>query len=189
MNGPKTSVFISLEGLSGVGKSETAELMASTNICEFIRLTTDFASTKELMTRAEDVNARLCLFISAMLHKSVRIQDRLNQGTSVVVDGFIARTLAYHKGMGADLSITFGSSTRFPDHSFMLSCDENMRQRRLSSRNRAKTIWDDIEIRNIDRIRELYEQNTFPRIDTTYRSQGEVAAEILRTCGLSAPCR
>jgi thymidylate kinase len=84
MNAPRTSVFISLEGLSGVGKTETAELLASTNACEFIHLTTDYASTKELMIRAEDVDARFCLFISAMLHKSVRIQDRLNQGITSI---------------------------------------------------------------------------------------------------------
>ena len=189
MNAPRTSLFISLEGLSGVGKTETAELLASVNSCEFVHLTTDYASTKELMTRAEDVDARLCLFISAMLHKSVRIQDRLNQGISVVVDGFIARTLAYHKGMGADLSISFGSSTRYPDHSFMLTCDEETRRRRVSSRNRPKTIWDEIELRNIDRVRELYEQNNFPRIDTTNKSKGEVASEVLRKCGLPVPAQ
>lgn len=176
--------FISLEGLSGVGKTELSELVARKIKGEFVHLTADFGVVKPLMNSAEDVDARMCLFITAMLYSSVRIRRRLQDGISVVVDGFIARTLAYHQGMGASISIKFGNTVQWPDHSIMLTCEEAERRRRLAARNRKATLWDEIELANLEKIRTFYLSNRFPQIDTTFRSTESIATEILKICGL-----
>ena len=178
----RDGVFVSLEGLSGVGKTTVAEHLALLLGGEFVPLTADFDGAKKIMTKPEDVNARLLLFASAMLWSSVRIQDRLRRGISVVVDGYVDRTIAYHRGMGATVSIDFGLALRMPDCAVMLVCDESVRRRRLNQRDRPRTLWDDIELANIDRIKEGYESSDFGRVDTTDRLANEVAEHVLAIC-------
>src|SRR5919109_5385065 len=76
----RTASFLSLEGLNGVGKTEVAKLLASLSGGEFYRLTSKFGDAKLLMTRPNDVDSRMCLFVAALLHSSVRIQERLRAG-------------------------------------------------------------------------------------------------------------
>lgn len=179
---PKPAMFISVEGLSGVGKTETAQLIASMTSGEFLRLTIDFNDAKKLMILPKHVDARMCLFVTAMLYSSVKIEERLRNGVTVVVDGYVARTLAYHRGMGATVELAFGSAMRMPDCSVMLCCEEEERRRRIDTRGRDRSLWDKIELSNLKEIQTLYERNNFPRVDTTRKPISDVAAEVLSIC-------
>jgi thymidylate kinase len=175
-------MFLSLEGLSGVGKTVVGYRLASILGGELFRPTADFDKLLNLMTRPEDVDARMCLFLASMLYSSVRIEDRLDRGITVIVDGYIKRTIAYHLGMGARISVELGTAIRMPDCSVMLVCDESERKRRILARGRNRTIWDEIELANVERIRELYEGTDLPQVDTTCDSVEQIAKKILLIC-------
>lgn len=170
--------FIALEGLSGTGKTETAKKLASVLGGRFIRLTAGYEQPRSVLTHFDFVDARKCLFVSAMMCASVRIARELANGVSVVVDGYLPRTLAYHDGMGSVTTINTKGAILNPDYTFMLVCDSATRSNRIAKRARERTIWDEIEARNIEAIEQKYLSYNFPEIDTSKSSIEEVVFRI-----------
>lgn len=184
------AIFVALEGLSGTGKTETAKQLASALRGRFLRLTAGFEQPRTQMIKPEHVNARKCLFVSAMLLSSVRIAEELARGISIVVDGFLPRTLAYHDGMGASVRIQTNGSILVPDYSCMLVCDEDERLNRITRRARDRTIWDDIEQQHLAGIRKRYLSCNFPIIDTTHIGIEQVTNRLINeTSCLKKPGR
>ena len=176
---PEGTYFIALEGLSGTGKTETSKHLASRLSGRFIRLTAGYEQPRTVLAHHDYVDARKCLFLSAMMYSSIRVRNELIRGSSVVVDGYIHRTLAYHDGMGAKAEVLTNGAILNPDYSFMLTCDEGVRLHRVKRRAREKTVWDEIESQNIREIQSRYLSYGFPQFDTSQLSTDEVVEQIL----------
>ena len=173
--------FVALEGLSGTGKTETAKHLASCLGGRFIRLTAGYEQPRGALTHFDFIDARKCLFVSAMMSASIRIARELANGVSVVVDGYLPRTIAYHDGMGARASVITNGAILSPDYTFMLVCDSKIRSERIAKRARERTVWDEIESLNIGAIEERYFFNRFPKVDTSNSSVQQVVQEIHST--------
>lgn len=171
-------MFVSIEGLNGVGKTEVVKNLRDKLGYHWTHVSPCFRSAIEMMKGKDDLNARYLLFLSIVLHTSNRVAAALRCGKSVVVDGYVERTRAYHLGMGASLSIDIGHALEKPTISILLTCEEKERQRRLAERGRPRELWDDLADRSAGSILRYYRECGFPVVDTTNRSTEEVFGKV-----------
>ncbi|MFF2849750.1 hypothetical protein ACFVT5_25940 [Streptomyces sp. NPDC058001] len=127
-----------------------------------------------------NVEARMCLYLSALFTAAEEIQQHLDAGVPVVVESYFARCLATHRALGARLGITLPSRLPAPV-TYHLVCDEDERQRRLAGRNKPASRWDALIETATDRVTEAYESFPMHRVDTTGRSPDEVLRMITDT--------
>ena len=174
------SMFISLEGLHGVGKSTIAEKLASTLNVELTPTIPDeFREIRKTMNESWSIEARYMMFMSAVLLAGERIRESLALGKTVVVESYIYRTIAFHEGMGSQIRLEFSQSLLLPHHTILLKCDNDVRQERLVRRGGARNRWDSLAEANSDTILARYQRFGFPTIDTTHASPEETLATIL----------
>jgi len=171
-------MFVSIEGLNGVGKTEVVKSLRDKLGYHWTRVSPCFRGAMEVMKWRDDLDARYLLFLSVVLHTSNRVAATLRCGKSVVVDGYIERTRAYHLGMGASLSVNVDHVLEKPTISILLTCNENERQRRIVARGRPRELWDDLADRSASAILRHYRQCGFPAVDTTDLSTEQVFREV-----------
>lgn len=177
-HGCQRPMFVSVEGLNGVGKTETVKNLENMLGYHWEQVSPCFRSAMEVMEWKEDLNARYLLFLSIVLHTSNRVSAALRCGKPVVVDGYIERTRAFHLGMGSSISININHVLERPTLSILLTCEEEERQRRIAKRGRRREIWDDLADRNASAILRRYQQCGFPVVDTTELSIPQVFEEV-----------
>lgn len=173
-------VFVAIEGLSGVGKSTTADLLATRlHAARVPTVVSEFDQIRGRIQAQDELNARYLLFLSAICLASLDVQATLEDGYHVVVESYIARTVAYHRGMGATASVVLGRLA-IPDVTIYLTCEAQERVPRLGARGAPRHIWDSLAERCKARIDREY--RTFPMhvIDTTDHDPGSVVDVILR---------
>jgi thymidylate kinase len=171
-------MFVSIEGLNGVGKTEVVKNVRDKLGYLLVPVSPSFRSAMEAMEREEDLNARYLLFLSAMIHSSNRIKVAQQCGKAVVVDGYVARTHAYHVGMGSSLRVNIDQWLLKPTVSILLTCEEKVRQQRIARRSRPRDLWDDLADRSVDSINAYYRRCGFPIVDTTHLSIDETFRKV-----------
>lgn len=173
-------MFVTLEGLSGVGKSTVARLLADAlDACWMPTVPIGFGRDRSYFTDTYQVNARFCYFMAAVSLAAPRIRRVLDLGHDVVAESYFARTIAFHRGMGSPLDIPVPTDTAAPDVSFHLRCGRLERQRRLNSRRKPRTVWDRLAEERAADIEREYERFAMHVIDTTSIGPDDVVAQIL----------
>lgn len=160
----KKGQLIVFEGLSGTGKSCLSELLAGsleTSLTSSVPPAYDEA--RKFFYTSRDVNARYLLFMSALFAVSEQvIRPALEQGDTVVLESYIYRTIAFHRGMGAEQLYAGKPNIIIPDVIFFLECTEEVRKQRISKRlqqrAREKRYWDVLAETNVGKITQIYEQ-------------------------------
>lgn len=173
-------MFVAIEGINGVGKSSVIRLLESRlGFCHYppARWLT---SAMHSMDRADDVDARYLLFISAMLHASCRIRDLVQSGKKVVVSGYYKRTEIYHHVMGSQLCLSVDKMLFQPNITILLDCRESERKQRVHRRHRRRELWDDLADKGIEQLREEYARLGWPTVDTTHLSVETTFIEVQR---------
>ncbi|MFB7448558.1 hypothetical protein [Streptomyces sp. NPDC056194] len=178
---PDQPFFEALEGLRGSGKSTVAPLLAAARGAVLVPTVPLFyQSLRRQVDLREDVDARLCFYLSALFTAAEEIREHLAAGTPVVVESYFARCLANHHAFGARLGVTLPPDLPHPT-TYHLLCTEDERQRRLAQRTKPTSRWDALSEETSDRISTAYAQFPMHQIDTTGRAPEQVVQTILTT--------
>ncbi|MFJ8701390.1 hypothetical protein [Streptomyces ardesiacus] len=127
-----------------------------------------------------NVDARMCLYLSALFTATEEIQSHLDAGVPVVVESYFARCLATHQAMGARLGVTLPRRLPTPV-TYYLVCGDGERRRRLAARDKPATQWDALIETVPDQLTDAYASFPMRRVDTTARSPEEVLRVITET--------
>jgi predicted kinase len=178
---PDRPLFESLEGLRATGKSTLAPLLASARGAVLVpTVPRAYQPLRRQVDRCENVEARMCFYLSALFTAADEVRRRLLDGIPVVVESYFARCLITHRALGAQLGLKLPPGLPRPV-TYHLVCAEEERQRRLAERAKPASRWDAHAEEAAARITEAYAQFPMQRVDTTGRSPSEVLQTILAT--------
>ncbi|MEU9850147.1 hypothetical protein [Streptomyces sp. NPDC047985] len=178
---PDRPRFESLEGLRGTGKSTLAPMLAAARQAVLVATVPSlYQPLRHTVDERTNVEARMCLYLSALFTAAEEIQHHLDAGVPVVVESYFARCLATHRALGARLGITLPNRLPTPV-TYHLVCDDDERQRRLAGRNKQASRWDALIETVTDRVTDAYASFPMHRVDTTGRSPDEVLHVITDT--------
>jgi dTMP kinase len=173
------ALFVVLEGLSAVGKSTTAPLVADTLDAVLASAPPHLAA---LRTRLDDggLMARMHFWMMCNYAVSDQVRELLAAGRSVVVESYFYRTLATHAAMGVDpMEHVDWDRAVTPDLAVLLTVGEHERQRRLVRRHLGP--WARLEEQHVEVTRRTYESFGLTRLDTNGLDPHEVATRITHT--------
>lgn len=165
-----SSVFVVLEGLHGVGKSEVARQLADAICADHMPTVAPiFKDVRGLVDRGTSLEWRHAVYAVAVLDAGWRIRERLQAGRSVVVESWLYRTMAFHRGMGSDLKLPVDTvELPEPDWQFLLTCNDSERRRRLDQRGSSNSAyWLSRAESNSTKIEEQYRSFGLQEVDTT----------------------
>lgn len=173
-------IFLTLEGLRGCGKSTIAPLLAQKLDARLLpTIPEEFNSSRALLdNESHDAQARAYFFASAVLLTAERVRALIQAGDSVVVDSFLARTIATHRAYGAEIDPVLPTDWLHPDIVY-LTCSHAERVARLQSRPKRPTWWDHLADARADAIEREYDRFAMCRIETTGRRPQETVEDIL----------
>jgi len=142
-NDQTRGVFIVIEGLTGVGKSTAAELVAEKLGIHYVDpFSNEFKSVRRVLDSDPEVlDARYALFFAAVLHAGSAIDSLLSSGESVIVDSWIYRTHATHQSLGSKMNLKAPAWLPEPDVKILLTCDEEVRKARIERRGTPAEHW------------------------------------------------
>lgn len=175
-------VFISLDGVDGVGKTTVAKLLAADGSFQYHKSPAGpFAQLRKEVDAHATPLERYCFYRLATQFDSVQINRLLKEG-SVVCDRYIASTAAYHITMDARIRVIHDDGVLIKPHfAFLLGARSEIRDKRLLERAKISS---DIEIeRNsafLDRVAELFMSFGLIYIDTSDITAEEVTETIRR---------
>jgi len=182
--------FVVLEGLSAVGKSTVAPLVAEGIGASLLEtLLPAFDDVRVQVDRSRLVMARLHFWLMCNYAVSDLVREQLAHGRDVVVESYFYRTLATHAAMGARVhpGVDWARAAT-PDLTVLLTVDEPQRQRRLAERRLGDGLsyWSRLEESNVEVTRSTYESFGLSVLDTTGLTVAEVAhrlTELAETTG------
>jgi thymidylate kinase len=179
--------FIVLEGLSAVGKSSAAPLLAEQLSAS--QVGTQPPWLNDVRVQVDDmrlVMVRLHFWMMCHYLASERVRGLLASGRDVVLESYIYRTLATHAAMGAPClpAIDWEHTVR-PDLAVLLTVDEAVRQQRIAARGltRGKSYWSRLAEANVEAMRHSYDTFGMTVLDTTGLEITEVVDRLARLNG------
>lgn len=174
--------FVALEGLSAVGKSTVAPLLAESLDASLIEtMLPSFDEVRVQVDRSGLVMARLHFWLMCNYVISDLVRNHLADGRDVVVESYFYRTLATHAAMGATrLPRVDWDQAVTPDLTVLLTVSESERQRRLAARARhgGLSYWSRLEESNVVLTQRTYESFGLTVLDTTELDSAEVADRL-----------
>jgi thymidylate kinase len=176
-------MIVALEGLSGCGKTTVARELAPRLDAQLLpTVPIAYSEARRLLDTSDNVDARFCLFMSAMLFTSREIERTRMTGRNAVLESYLFRTIAFHRGMGSVVDISLPPHVAMPDLTVLLTCDERERQVRLALRGDRKHDWDRLAEDCRNAILSQYDAFPMLRVDTTGLTPSQTAQQIAGLC-------
>lgn len=177
-----TNVFITIDGVDGVGKTTVAQLLASDGMFHYYKSPAGpFAQLRKEVDNHATPIERYCFYRTATQYDSDQISQLLKT-TPVVCDRYIASTAAYHIAMDARIRVIHGDGGLLnPDFAFLLGARSEIRDKRILER--AKMLSDaklEGDSALLDRVAQIFVSFGLIYIDTSDITAEEVATEIRR---------
>lgn len=175
-------VFISIDGVDGIGKTTVAELFAADGSFRCYKSPSGpFAQLRKEIDAHATPLERYCFYRLATQFDSKQI-NQLLETSSVVCDRYIASTAAYHIAMDARIRVIHDETGLLRPHfAFLLGARSEIRDKRLLERAKISS---DIEIeRNssfLDRVAGIFMLLDLIHIDTSDMTAEEVVMAIRR---------
>ncbi|MEK7478062.1 MAG: hypothetical protein AAB645_01685 [Patescibacteria group bacterium] len=163
------NLFVTLEGVDGVGKTTVAKLLADDGSFQYYKSPSGpFAQLRREIDAHATSLERYCFYRLATQFDSVQISQLLEKN-SVVCDRYIASTTAYHIAMDARIRVIHNDVGLLKPHfAFLLGARSEIRDKRILERARvlsdAKLEGDSILL---DRIAEIFMSFGLIFIDTS----------------------
>ncbi len=127
-------MFITIEGLSGSGKTTVATLLAERLGAYYYKTPASmFVPIRSTVDAMATPFARYLYYYAGIVQASAEIVEALSQ-RPVVCDKFVATMLAYSRAAGVEVSTPSPEVIRAPDVSFLLEVQETVRMTRLNAR-------------------------------------------------------
>lgn len=126
--------FIVLEGISGSGKTELGNRLAQQISAMYY--TTPPTLFQPLRKSVDDIacmEARFLFYLASVVQASHEI-SKILESQSVVCDKYIMSTICYHTVFGLNVAIPSSTSYLQPDVTFLITCSEEIRIKRLYNR-------------------------------------------------------
>ncbi|MEV0062037.1 AAA family ATPase [Nocardia sp. NPDC050718] len=172
-------LFESIEGLAGTGKTTVAPLLAQARQAVLVAtVPANFQSLRRKLDKSSNADARMCLFLSALLTATDQIVRYLEAGVPVVVESYFARCITTHREYGATLGIVLPAELPEPV-TYQLTCAPHERLRRLAHRDKAVTKWDILAEQHSESLTAAIGEWATHRIDTTASAPADVVRTIL----------
>jgi thymidylate kinase len=181
------AVFISIDGVSGVGKTTIGKMLAGRSLFQYHKSPSGpFAKLqRELEARTNAIES-YCFYRFAVQYDSWQIENQLTN-SNVVCDRYIASTYAYH--VTRDQRVRDIHDERgliIPHYAFCLSARRDVRAERLRSRSRP---GDEFKLQKndsfMDRVAETFLTLKLIHIDTSDLSPQAVVEHLLHYIVLS----
>ena len=128
------NLFLVFEGLSGVGKTTIAKLVAEAIGAQFYKTPPElFCLIRERIDRTANALARYMFYIAGNFLASQEI-EKILKTQSVVSDRYILTTICYHRAIGVPVEIPETGGLVLPDVNFLVTCQQDIRLARLEKR-------------------------------------------------------
>jgi thymidylate kinase len=176
------SLFICLEGVDAVGKTEVSQALAERLGFQYYKSPgAQFASVRDLVDKDVDPLTRYFFYRAATQHDSRQIRGLL-QTSGVVCDRYIYSTFAFHGAMDPQVQSLFElTQIVMPDHTFVLTAREEVRLARLSGRREVKELEQNLPLqRQADRIFKTFGHTIVDTSDTTVEEATEIVLSHLK---------
>jgi thymidylate kinase len=171
--------IVALEGLSGVGKSTLAPLVARRLDAELLpAIPDDLDAQRKQVDDTDNPTLRHLFYVWAIATTCQRVHSA-SEDALWVVESYLGRTMAYHLGMGSTLWLAPWSLVPEPRLSVMLSCAEPVRRERLRQRG-TPTYWQQRAEDAIERIRDAYRPYSDVQVPNDRDSPDVTADRIAR---------
>lgn len=176
------NVFVSLDGVDGVGKTTVAKILAADGSFRYHKSPTGpFAQLRNEIDAHATPLERYCFYRLATQFDSAQI-GRFLETSSVVCDRYIASTAAYHIAMDARIRVIHNDEGLLRPHfAFLLDARSEIRDMRILERAKAMS---DAKIEGdstlLDRVADIFMSFGLIFIDTSDMTAGEVAQTIKR---------
>ena len=173
-------VFVSIDGVDGVGKTTVAKLLAADGFFRYHKSPAGpFAQLRKEVDAHANPLERYCFYRLATQFDSVQI-SRLLETNSVVCDRYIASTAAYHIAMDARIRVIHSDAELLKPHfAFLLGARSEVRDKRILER--AKVL-SDVKLEGdstlLDHVAEIFMSFGLTYIDTSDITAEEVAMAI-----------
>lgn len=171
-----------IEGLSAVGKSTVAPLVAERLDADLVEtLLPSFEDVRVHVDRSKQVMARLHFWLMCNYAVSEMVLAKLTRGRDVVVESYFYRTLATHAALGAThIPDVDWNRAVVPDLTVVLTVDEAERRRRLAAREAdgGLSYWSTLEESNVAATREMYGSFGLNTLDATGLGVDEVTGQL-----------
>ncbi|HEY4476476.1 MAG TPA: hypothetical protein VJB69_00580 [Candidatus Paceibacterota bacterium] len=174
------NLFISLDGVDGVGKTTVAKLLAADGVFRYYKSPAGpFAQLRKEIDAHATPLERYCFYRLATQFDSVQISRSL-ETNSVVCDRYIASTAAYHIAMDARIRVIHNDVELLEPHfAFLLGARSEVRDKRILER--AKVL-SDVKLEGdstlLDHVAEIFMSFGLIYIDTSDITADEVATTI-----------
>ncbi|MGV9424442.1 AAA family ATPase [Streptomyces sp. NPDC003656] len=173
--------FESLEGLRGTGKSTIAPMLAAARQAVLVpTVPALYQPLRREVDKRANLDARMCLYLSALFTAAGEIRRHLEGGVPVVVESYFARCLTSHRALGARLGVTLPDWLPRPV-TYQLVCADDERRHRIAARNKPTSRWDTLLETLTGQVTDAYASFPMHRIDTTGLSPEEVLRVITTT--------
>lgn len=182
-------LFITVEGVDGVGKStiskRLAELVSGVSICT---PSARFSGRRDLIERGGSSGGKFRFYTECIIEQQEEISGLLEK-SSIVCDRYIHSTFAYQWPLDMDLPERidgYFKEIRVPDFSFLLIADDVVRRRRILDRekssgiiNKADHALDVISTANLRFLR----MPGLIHVDTSEKTPDEVCEIMMKFVG------
>lgn len=175
-------IFISLDGVDGVGKTTVAKLLAADGSFQYYKSPAGpFAQLRKEIDAHATPLERYCFYRLATQFDSTQISQLL-ETNSVVCDRYIASTVAYHIAMDARIRVIHDDAELLKPHfAVLLGARSEVRDKRILER--AKVL-SDVKLEGdstlLDRVAEIFMSFSLIYIDTSDIAAEKVAIAIKR---------
>lgn len=177
--------FLVVEGLSAVGKSTIAPLLAQRiNAVYLDTLAPELRAARRHIDQQRLLQARLHFWMMVNYVASDTVRGILRSGQDVVIESYFYRTLATHAAMGIQrLPDVDWNLALKPDFIIELTLAEDIRQLRLAARVRTghRSYWSELEERGINVSRQAYASFDLNQVNTTNLDPSQIVTAIMRS--------
>ncbi len=174
------NLFITVDGVDGVGKTTVSKLLAKKlNGIYYKSPSNQFLQTRQKVENPINVFGRYCFYRLATQNDSENIKILL-ESNHVVCDRYIASTFAYHFVMDNDITIIHNEKNLLkPDFALLLTANSDTRNSRIINRNESKN-WIEENSSLLDNIQNVFLSLELTEFKTDSLKPDEIVNNIIQ---------